>query len=84
MALSLVVMFVALGIEFNFWTLLVGHVVLSIPFVYLSVRPKLQQMDPNLYEAALDLGAKPDMALRKVIIPELLPGILSGLIHRIN
>ena len=84
MALSLVVMFVALGIEFNFWTLLVGHVVLSIPFVYLSVRPKLQQMDPNLYEAALDLGATPRQGLTKVIIPQILPGILSGFLLSIT
>ena len=77
-ALSLVVMFVAIGIKFNFWTLLIGHVILGLPFVYLSVRPKLQQMDPHLYEAALDLGATPRQGLFKVIIPEIMPGILSG------
>lgn len=85
MALSLTVMFVFLGSYifrganlFSFWTLLIGHVVLSAPFVYLSVKPKLQQMDPNLYEAALDLGATPKSALYRVVIPEILPGILSG------
>lgn len=77
-ALSLTIMFVALGIKFNFVTLLIGHVVLTIPFVVLSITPKLKQLDPNIYEAALDLGAKPSKALRKVIIPEILPGILSG------
>ena len=77
-ALSLVVMFVFVGIEFNFWTLLIGHVILGLPFVYLSVKPKLQQMDPFLYEAALDLGATPRQGLYKVIIPEIMPGILSG------
>lgn len=77
-ALSLTIMFVALGIKFNFVTLLIGHVVLTIPFVVLSITPKLKQLDPNIYEAALDLGAKPAKALRKVIIPEILPGILSG------
>ena len=53
----------------NFVTLLIGHVVLSISFVYLNVKPKLQQMDPNDYEAALDLGAKPMYAIRKVVLP---------------
>ncbi len=77
-ALSLTIMFVALGIKFNFITLLIGHVVLTLPFVVLSITPKLKQLDPNAYEAALDLGAKPAKAMRKVIIPEILPGILSG------
>jgi len=78
MALSLVVMFVFIGIRFNFWTLLLGHVILGLPFVYLSVRPKLIQMDPNLYEAALDLGCSPRQALGKVVVPQILPGVVSG------
>ena len=78
MALSLVVMFVFIGIKFNFWTLLIGHVVLGLPFVYLSVKPKLIQMDPNLYEAALDLGCNPRRALTKVVVPQIAPGVLSG------
>ena len=79
MALSLAVLFVTLtGGKFTFFTLLIGHVVLTVAFVYLSVKPKLQQMDPNIYEAALDLGASPRKALFKVILPEILPGILSG------
>ena len=78
MALSLVVMFVAISVHFNFWTLLIGHVVLGLPFVYLSVKPKLIQMDPNLYEAALDLGCSPRRALTKVVVPQIMPGILSG------
>lgn len=84
-AFSLTVMFVFIGSKifggaslFSFWTLLIGHVSLSIPFVYTSVKPKLQQMDPSLYEAALDLGCSPRRALRKVMIPEIMPGILSG------
>ena len=82
-AFSLTVMFVFLGnlintYMFSFWTLLVGHMCLSVPFVYISVKPKLQQMDPNLYEAALDLGCSPTQALGKVIIPEVMPGVLSG------
>lgn len=79
MALSLAVLFVTItGGKFTFFTLLVGNVVLTVAFVYLSVKPKLQQMDPNIYEAALDLGASPRKALFKVILPEILPGILSG------
>ena len=58
--------------------LVIGHVVLSAPFVYLSVVPKLKQMDNSLYEAAMDLGASPQMALRKVVIPQIAPGIISG------
>lgn len=90
MALSLTVMFVFLGNYifkqnlFGFWTLLIGHVVLSLPFVYISVKPKLQQMDPSLYEAAIDLGATPKQALWKVIIPEIVPGIISGFLLAIT
>ena len=78
MALSLAVLFVALSIPFTFFTLVVGHVVLTVAFVYLSVKPRLVQMDPNIYEAALDLGATPRNALYRVVIPEILPGIISG------
>ncbi|HZJ89209.1 MAG TPA: ABC transporter permease [Bacilli bacterium] len=62
----------------NFITLLIGHIVLSISFVYLNVKPKLAQMDRNDYEAALDLGARPFEALLKVVLPAIFPGILSG------
>lgn len=83
-ALSLTILFVFVGATFNFLTLLVGHVVLTIPFVVLSVRPKLVQMDPNIYEAALDLGATPGKALRKIILPEIIPGVFSGFILSIT
>lgn len=56
----------------------IGHIVITAPFVYLSILPKLKQMDNSLYEAALDLGATPAQALFKVVIPQLIPGILSG------
>jgi len=59
-------------------SLLIGHIVLCFPFVYLSVLPKLKQLDGNLYEAALDLGATPFRALQQVVIPQILPGIVSG------
>ena len=78
MALSLAVLVFAFAWEFSFLTLLIGHVVLTVSFVYLNVKPKLTQMDPFTYEAALDLGAKPRYALYKVILPEILPGIISG------
>ena len=58
--------------------MVIGHLVITTPFVVLSVTPKIKQMDPNLYEAALDLGASPFRALLSVVIPEILPGILSG------
>lgn len=89
-ALSLVVLFVFLGDRifhnnlFSFWTLLIGHVVLAIPFVYLSVKPKLVQMDPHLYEAALDLGATPRQGLFKVIVPEIMPGVFAGFLLSIT
>ncbi len=68
----------------SYASLVIGHVVLTFPFVVLSVMPKLKQMDNNLYEAALDLGATPTKALFTVIIPEILPGILSGFLLAIN
>lgn len=90
-AMSLTVLFVFVGSIifgganiFSFWTLLIGHVILALPFVYLSVKPKLQQMDPALYEAALDLGCTQTQALWKVIFPEILPGILSGFLLSIT
>ncbi len=78
MALSLAVLFKALDAKYSFGTLLIGHLVLTVAFVYLNVKPKLAQMDPNIYEAALDLGSTPWYALFKVVLPEILPGIFSG------
>ena len=62
----------------TFLPLVAGHVTLCAPFVYLSVMPKLKQMDPALYEAALDLGASPVTALFKIVIPQIFSGIVSG------
>ncbi len=62
----------------TFVPLIIGHVVLAVPFVYMSVIPKLKQMDESLYEAALDMGATPFTALRKIVLPQLASGILSG------
>ena len=79
-AVALCILFVicAKFLPRSFLTLVIGHVVLSIPYVVLSVKPKLEQMDPSLYEAAMDLGATQTQALWKVIIPDIIPGILSG------
>ena len=74
-----IAMVVVCGIEKStFLPLIVGHVVLSAPFVYLSVIPKLKQMDSSLYEAAMDLGATPTQALTKVVLPQISSGIVSG------
>ena len=62
----------------GFGTLLLAHITFDIPYVILSIMPKFNQLDPNLCEAALDLGASPWQAFRKVVLPELMPGILSG------
>lgn len=78
-ACALVMLFILLGVSHrSYFGLYLGHVLLSAPFVVLSVTPKLKQMDSSLYEAALDLGATPSQALFKVIIPEILPGIFTG------
>ncbi len=79
-ALSLALTF-ALVLTFmnkTYASLLIGHIVITAPFVVLSVTPKLKQMDPHIYEAALDLGATPTKALFSVVIPDILPGMLSG------
>lgn len=77
-AISLALMFSFFSLKGTYASLLIGHVVISVPFVVLSVLPKLKQMDGSLYEAALDLGATPTQALFKVILPEIMSGILSG------
>ena len=78
-AVALVLLFALIFTESrSYFAMVVGHLVITTPFVVLSVMPKLKQLDPNMYEAALDLGASPMGALFKVIIPEILPGILSG------
>lgn len=78
--ISLFLLFVALGIGRGISTVIAAHVVFCTPYVVLSVMPRLTKMNPNIYEAALDLGATPGQALRKVMIPELLPGMISGFI----
>lgn len=74
-----ILLVVVLGVSKDtFIPLAAGHVTLCAPFVFLSVIPKLKQMDSSIYEAALDLGASPFTALVKVVIPQIMPGIVSG------
>ncbi len=76
--ISLFLLFITLGIPQGYTTVVLSHITFCLPYVILCVLPRLKQMNPNLYEAALDLGATPMQALRKVIIPEILPGMVSG------
>ena len=78
--ISLFLLFVALGMSQGLATVCIAHVVFCTPYVVLSVLPRLSRMNPNTYEAALDLGATPAQALRMVMLPELWPGMLSGFI----
>ena len=78
-AVALVLLFALIFSESrSYFSMVIGHLVITTPFVVLSVIPKLKQMDSNLYEAALDLGASPIKALFSVVVPEILSGILSG------
>ena len=85
-AVSLCILFVICSafLPRSFITLVIGHVVLAIPYVVMSVEPKLEQMDPSVYEAAMDLGATQTKALWKVVIPDIIPGILSGFLLSIT
>ena len=78
--ISLLLVFIFFQIPRGYGTLLIAHVVFNVPYVIFSVLPRLRQMDPHLYEAALDMGAKPSLAVRKVLIPQLMPGIFTGFI----
>ena len=77
---SLFLLFVFLGISQGYLTVILAHITFCTPYVVLNVMPKLRQLNPNIYEAALDLGATPAQALRKVLVPALRPGMISGFI----
>lgn len=79
-AISLFLLFVSLGISQGYTTVILAHVTFCTPYVVLNVMPRLRRMNPNLYEAALDLGATPFLALRRIMLPELRPGMISGFI----
>ncbi len=76
--ISLMILYLFMQLELGFFTMLLSHIAFNIPYVIFSVLPRLRQMDSNLYEAALDLGASPLYALRKVILPEIMPGVVTG------
>lgn len=78
--ISLFILFVTFSVTQGYITVVIAHITFCTPYVVLSVMPRLKQMNPNTYEAALDLGATPFQALRKVIIPEIRPGMVSGLL----
>ena len=75
---SLMLAFIAFGISLGFQTILISHITFNIPYVILSVMPKLKQTSRSTYEAAMDLGAGPVYAFFKVVFPDILPGVLSG------
>ena len=83
---SMMLLFVFIGtlLKINgvlgFWTLFIAHVTFSLPYVILNILPKLKQTDPNLAEAAQDLGCTPGRAIAKVVLPAIRPGIISGFI----
>jgi len=77
-AVALMSLFAFVNMEFGFTTMLLAHIMFNIPYVILSVLPKIKQMPQNIEEAAMDLGATPMYALRKVILPQIKPGIVSG------
>lgn len=76
--ISLMILFIFLNMKLGFVTLLFAHISFNLPYVILSVMPKLKQLNKHVYEAALDLGASPMYAMRKVILPEIMPGIITG------
>ena len=78
--ISLMLLFISFGFRFGLGTILLSHITFNIPYVILSVMPRMKQLNPSTYEAALDLGASPVTAFFKVVFPDLLPGILSGIL----
>lgn len=78
--ISLMLLFIILGIRFGFVTILLAHITFNIPYVILSVMPRMKQLNPSTYEAALDLGASHPQAFFKVVFPDILPGIVSGFV----
>ncbi len=77
-AVALMTLFVFINAKLGLITMLLAHITFDIPYVILSVLPKLKQLPSNIEDAAMDLGAKPMYALRKVILPQIKPGIISG------
>ncbi len=78
--ISLMLLFITVGIKLGFGTMLIAHITFNIPYVILSVMPRLRQLNASTYEAALDLGAPPLKAFVKVVLPDIAPGIFSGML----
>ena len=76
--ISLMLLFLSLGLKFGYGTILLSHITFCIPYVILSVMPRMKQFNTSTYEAALDLGADPVYSFFKVVLPDILPGVLSG------
>lgn len=76
--ISLMLLFISFGLKFGLGTILLSHITFCIPYVILSVMPRMRQINPYTYEAALDLGARPVSGFFKVVFPDILPGVLSG------
>ena len=77
-AIGFMLLFITFRVEKGYVTMLLAHIAFCIPYVMLSVMPKIRSLDPNLADAAMDLGATPWRALTKVIVPQIMPGIVSG------
>lgn len=76
--ISLMLVFIILGVKFGFLTILIAHITFNIPYVILSVMPRMKTLNPSTYEAALDLGASHMYAFYKVVLPDIMPGVVSG------
>lgn len=76
--ISLMLIFIVLGIKFGFMTILIAHITFNIPYVILSVMPRMKTLNPSTFEAALDLGASHTYAFFKVVLPDIFPGVVSG------
>ena len=76
--ISLMILFLFMNMKMGWMTMLIAHTSFNVPYVLFSVLPKLRQMNEHMYEAALDLGATPMYALRRVVLPEIMPGIITG------
>lgn len=76
--ISLMLLFISMGIKFGLGTILLAHITFNIPYVILCVMPRMKQVNVSTYEAALDLGASPLLAFFRVVFPDILPGVLSG------
>lgn len=78
--ISLLLLFIFLNVPRGYWTMLLAHITFDLPYVFFSVMPKMRQINTGTYEAALDMGATPSYAVKKVIIPQIMPGVISGFI----